>query len=442
MAKLPKEIKLTKHAQQRLAERKNSDVYYNTKNLMRSSCKWYGKGDLIPNTALYLHCLYVCRNSKQIGYMTDGRIEVVYDKGTGGAITVMEVKEKFLPITQYIKPSYLKEIEIKKEKKKMKRKIEKIAGICTDCGKETEIFVKGTYEGLCDKCKMRKTNAKSRGRVYIPYKDLDEKSKKKFDKMSNIRAHKEEEEIEIPTPKMPIVENYYQMKAENNPAIAHIVETPTVAKKPEGFNPLNDQDSFIRVLKECGCTISDDSLKSILNILINTDKLKDIFMTITETENQGAMLDLENILNSAEKKLQYNWEYNGFQETDDIKFKGFLVWRRLLKSAIPLWKQLYNSGALSGIKKAWTVYNENMTVTTNNNENTNVQKKYQITTDSISTIFNTRRPFTRVFYATSKDEAYNMFVKWLAERQLHEDKSKTTIIELSQEGIDGRKEKE
>lgn len=121
MAKLPKDIKLTRHAQQRLAERNTLNNIYNTKNLMRSSCKWYGKDDLIPESALYLHCLYVCRKSKQMGYITDGNIEVVYNKGTGVAITVMEVKEKFLPITQYIKPEYLKQIELKKEKKKMKK---------------------------------------------------------------------------------------------------------------------------------------------------------------------------------------------------------------------------------------------------------------------------------------------------------------------------------
>ena len=59
MAKLPKDIKLTRHAQQRLAERNTLNNIYNTKNLMRSSCKWYGKDDLIPESALYLHCLYV-----------------------------------------------------------------------------------------------------------------------------------------------------------------------------------------------------------------------------------------------------------------------------------------------------------------------------------------------------------------------------------------------
>ena len=133
MAKLPKDIKLTRHAQQRLAERNTLNNIYNTKNLMRSSCKWYGKDDLIPESALYLHCLYVCRKSKQMGYITDGNIEVIYNKGTGVAITIMEVKDKFLPITQYIKPEYLKQIELKKEKKKMKKTN---IGICPDLKKE------------------------------------------------------------------------------------------------------------------------------------------------------------------------------------------------------------------------------------------------------------------------------------------------------------------
>lgn len=116
MRMLPKEIKLTRHAQHRLEERKNSDIYYNTKNLMRSSCRWYGKDDLIPDSALYKHCLYVCRKSKgKMRYLTDGKIEVLYDKNAKVAITVMEVKEKFLPVTQYIKPDRLK--PTKKESK-------------------------------------------------------------------------------------------------------------------------------------------------------------------------------------------------------------------------------------------------------------------------------------------------------------------------------------
>lgn len=116
MRNLPKEIKLTRHAKQRLEERKNTNNYYNTKNLMRSSCKWYGKNDLIPESSLYLHCLYVCRKSKnKFGYITDGNIEVLYDKNAKVAITVMEVKEKFLPITQFLKAEVLEEIKNESE---------------------------------------------------------------------------------------------------------------------------------------------------------------------------------------------------------------------------------------------------------------------------------------------------------------------------------------
>ena len=119
MGKLPAEIKLTRHAKQRLEERKEPENYYNPKNIMRSSCKWYTKDDLIPKSNLYLHCLYVCRKSNQMGYITDGKIEVLYNKGTGVAITIMEVKEKFQPITQYIKPEILEQIERKKNKQKV-----------------------------------------------------------------------------------------------------------------------------------------------------------------------------------------------------------------------------------------------------------------------------------------------------------------------------------
>ena len=39
----------------------------------------HGKDDLIPESALYLHCLYVCRKSNQMGYITDGELEVVIE---------------------------------------------------------------------------------------------------------------------------------------------------------------------------------------------------------------------------------------------------------------------------------------------------------------------------------------------------------------------------
>lgn len=119
MGNLPKIIKLSTHAKQRLEERKDSNDIYNTKNLMHSSFRWYGIDDLIPKSDLYLHCLYVCRKSKQMGYITDGKVEVIYNKNTKVAITVMEIKEKFLPFTQHIKPEVLKQIEIKKKNKKI-----------------------------------------------------------------------------------------------------------------------------------------------------------------------------------------------------------------------------------------------------------------------------------------------------------------------------------
>ena len=448
MAKLPKDIKLTRHAQQRLAERNTLNNIYNTKNLMRSSCKWYGKDDLIPESALYLHCLYVCRKSKQMGYITDGNIEVIYNKGTGVAITIMEVKDKFLPITQYIKPEYLKQIELKKEKKKMKKTN---IGICPDCGKEAEL----NLLGICNKCKTRKANMKYRGKEYIPYINLSEEEKRKIDirQITNSKEYrqthnKKEETIEeIPIPEIPIIENYYEVKATQNPAIAHIVEKPLISEKPDTFkiqsnkfDPLSDQRSFIAILRECGCTISEESLKETLNVLVATDKLKDILMAVAKDENQDTMLNLEHMLNVVEKKLQHNWEYNGFQEADDIKFKGFLTWRRVLKGAIFFWKKLYQTNTIVEMKKAWDAYtadpNEKQLMA--GDRINSIQKRFQITTESISTIFNTRKPFTRIFYATSKEEAYEKFVKWMSERQLHENKNKTTIVELSQEGEDGR----
>lgn len=445
VSKLPKEIKLTRHAQLRLEERKSSNIY-NTKNLMRSSCKWYGKKDLIHNSKLYLHCLYVCRKSKQLDYITDGNIEVIYNKGTNVAITIMEVKEKFLPITKYIKPEILKEIEKRKELRKMKQT--KI-GRCPDCGRENvDIFVE---DGICKKCKTRKINAKYRNKEYIPYIDLPEEKKKKIDSLQNAqykrnydKAHPNKEDIEIPLPEMPVNENYYQKKAEKTPVETHTISAPQQIKtfEKKEADPLSDTDSFIYTLRHYGCEIPEETLKDILDVLVATDKLKDIFMTIVKDTSQQAILDLEQALNVVERKLQHDWEYNGFQETDDIKFKNFLTWRRVLKGAIFFWKKLYQTNALIELQRAWNAYttDPNDKILLAGDRIDSKQKRYQITTDSISTIFNTRRPFTRVFYAESQDEAYKMFVKWMADRQLHEDKSKTTIVELKAEGEDGRKE--
>ena len=104
MGKRPTEIKLTWHAQKRLRERNNSNITYDTRNIIKTPCKWFAPQDLIPNSALYLHSLYTCRKSKALGWITNGDIEVIYNKGTKTAITILEVKDKFKPITQYIKP--------------------------------------------------------------------------------------------------------------------------------------------------------------------------------------------------------------------------------------------------------------------------------------------------------------------------------------------------
>lgn len=450
MAKLPKDIKLTLHARERLEERNRIHNYYNTKNLMRSSVKWYGKDDLIPQSALYIHCCYVCRKAKnKMGYITDGNIEVLYDKGAGVAITVMEVKDKFLPITQYIKPEVIKEKERKKERKKMK-KVGTTIGVCPDCGtKDVEIVMGGMYEGLCEKCRTRKQNAKHRNTEYIPYINLPANKRARIDALQAAQAAKKKskEEIIIPeAPKtIPIVENYYQVKAENNPAIAHVVEkTVAPIQQSKIMDPLSDQDSFIATLKSCGCEIPDTDLKDVLSVLVATDKLKDIFMTITKNNNQQAMLDLEQALNVIERKLQHDWEYNGFQEADDIKFKGFLTWRRVLKGAIFFWKKLYQTNTLIEMQRAWNAYTQdpNDKILLAGDRIDSTMKRYQITTETISTIFNTRRPFTRVFYATEEKVAYNLFKQWLADRNLHEDPKKTTIVELKNDGEDPRKKEE
>lgn len=437
MGKLPSEMRLTDHAKMRLLERKVNESIYNTKNLMRSSVKWYGKDDLIKDDALYRHCCYTTRKSNQMGYITDGNIEVIYNKETKTAITVLAVKDKFKPITQYIKPEVLKQIEIKKENRKM-RKSNSTTGTCPDCGREN---VEITSRGVCVICRRRQNNMKARGKEYVPYLKLSDAEKKKVD--SSQRAQTKKKEIEIPEiPKtIPVIENYYQVKAENNPAIAHVVEQPVVIKK--SLDPLSDQESFVRILRECGCEIPEESLEDVLDVLVSTDKLKDIFMTIAKSNSQQAMLDLEQALNVVERKLQHDWEFNGFQEADDIKFKGFLTWRRVLKGAIFFWKKLYQTNTIIEMQRAWNAYTQdpNDKILLAGDRIDSTMKRFQITTDSISTIFNTRRPFTRVFYATDKDAAYNMFKQWMADRNLHEDKSKTTIVELKNDNSeDGRKE--
>lgn len=436
--KLPSEIKMTWHAQQRLEERNKTYNYYDTKNLMKSSRRWYGKDDLIHDCALYRHCCYTCRKSNQLGYITDGTIEVIYNKNTHVAVTVLEVKDKFKPVEQYIKPEVLEYFEDRKVVRKM-RKLERSLGECPDCGKtDVELMKSGVYEGLCDTCKRRKQNAKARGKVYVAYKDLDEAEKKRIDIFQLAQAKKNGvvKEIEVEKTEVKVVENYYQAKAEQNPAIAHVVEIERPSIPVANISPLTDPDSFINTLRSCGCEIPQDTLKDVLNVLVSTDKLKDVFMTIADSNSQDAILDLEQALNVVERKLQHDWEYNGFQEADDIKFKGFLTWRRVLKGAIFFWKKLYQTNALIEMQRAWNAYtaDPNDKILLAGDRIDSALKRYQITTESISTIFNTRRPFTRVFYAKNEDDAHEMLVKWFADRQLHENKAKTVITELKADG--------
>lgn len=436
--KLPSEIKMTWHAQQRLEERNKTYNYYDTKNLMKSSRRWYGKDDLIHDCALYRHCCYTCRKSNQLGYITDGTIEVIYNKNTHVAVTVLEVKDKFKPVEQYIKPEVLEYFEDRKVVRKM-RKLERNLGECPDCGKtDVELMKSGVYEGLCDTCKRRKQNAKARGKVYVAYKDLDEAEKKRIDIFQLAQAKKNgvTREIEVEKTEVKVVENYYQAKAEQNPAIARVVEIERPSIPVASISPLTDPDSFINTLRSCGCEIPQDTLKDVLNVLVSTDKLKDVFMTIADSNSQDAILDLEQALNVVERKLQHDWEYNGFQEADDIKFKGFLTWRRVLKGAIFFWKKLYQTNALIEMQRAWNAYtaDPNDKILLAGDRIDSALKRYQITTESISTIFNTRRPFTRVFYAKSEEDAHEMLIKWFADRQLHENKAKTVITELKADG--------
>lgn len=435
--KRPTNLKLSPHARQRLEERKSNHIIYNTKNLMRSSCKWYIRDNLIEKSKLYQHSLYVCRKSPQLGYMTDGEIEVLFNAGTGVVITVMEVKDKFKPITQYIKPELLRQNETKKEKKKMKQKRREI-GNCPDCGEEN---VPITSAGMCPRCYKRRDNALHNNKEYIPYIKLSEEERNKIDAMraSHAKKNNDEDLKEIPIPDLQVPENFYQVKAENNPAIAVINEDePTNSVPMEIETGETNASSFIQTLRDCGCEIPENDLTEVMNVLLATDTMKNVIMTIVKDNNQQALLDLEQMLNVAERKLQHIWEYNGFQEEDDKKFKEFLNWRRTLKGAMFFWKKLYQSNALIELQKAWNSYtadpSEKITLASDKERTTSIMKRYQITTETISTIYNTRREFTRVFYATSEEQAHETFVKWLSERQLHENRVKTKIVELSNIG--------
>ena len=430
---LPKNMKLSPHARQRLLERKDASKRYDVSNIMRSNIAWYGKDDLIYDCALYRHSCYVTRKSNQIGYITDGDIEVIYNKGTHVAITVLEMKDKFKPITQFIKPKKLKYEEMKKEHVRMKKETELKPKLCTDCGKEVEEV---NPDGVCVRCVRRKANMKARGKTYVRYLDLSDKEKLRIDRAieGQNKSHKKptepEQELTVPNNN-----NYYSSKANGNEVEKH----PMMKPIKKSLDLLSDQDNFVKTLRECGCEIPDESLEDVLDVLVNTDKLKDIFMTIAKSNSQQAMLDLEQALNVVERKLQHDWEYNGFREVDDIKFKEFLTWRRRLKGSIFFWKKLYQTNTIIEMQRAWNAYTQdpNDKILLAGDRIDSTMKRFQITTDSISSIFHTRRPFTRVFYAIDKDAAYNMFKHWMADRNLHEDPKKTTIVELQND--DGEK---
>lgn len=264
-------------------------------------------------------------------------------------------------------------------------------GTCPDCGTKN---VGITSQGICASCRTRKTNMESRGKEYIPY----------------LKSSKSEQQ-----------------------AVAMIQDVQNNRKS--GSDVVTTQNESIRVLRDCGCDIPEEDLNNVLSVLSATGKLKDLILTIATDKNQQALLDLEQSLNTAERKLQHDWEYNGFRTDDDQKFKNFLTWRRTLKGAIFFWKKLYQSNAVIELQRAWNAYttDPNNKIVMAGDRMDSIHKRFQISTDSISTRFHTRKPFTRVFYAPSKEEAYATFVKWMGERQLQEDKTKTTIVELTPE---------
>lgn len=324
-------------------------------------------------------------------------------------------------------------------------------GTCPDCGKSE---IKLTSTGVCETCRTRQSNAKARGKTYIPYVDLSEDAKRKIDHLqqAQLMRRQQKEEMnapkEIPAPAIPTqIENYYEVKATKNntvtptevipvynteKTISKLSSSTTKTTKVESPLNLNDKDKFINTLRECGCEIPENTLNEVLNVLIATDQLKDILMTIAKNDSQQAILDLEQALNVIERKLQHIWEYNGFQDEDEYKFKNFLTWRRILKSATFFWKKLYQTNTIIEMQKIWDSYTANPSekILMAKDRIDSTMKRYQITTESISTILNTKRPFTRVFYAANEEDAYNKFVTWMADRQLHENKSKTTITEL------------
>ena len=394
MSQLPENLKLSAHARKRLEERKDESIRYNTHNLMRSSVKWYTKNDLIHDCALYRHCCYTTRDSKQRGYITDGDIEIIYSKKSHKVITVLEVKDKFKPIEQFINPKLLKKLLNNNKKKKVKEKentemkteLKPNNNTCIDCGKEAELNKKG----VCVKCFRRKANMKARGKEYIPYLQLPPEEKQKIDYLQKVHSKQNE--------KVKIEENEKIIRPQQNKLNIH---------------------EFITLLQEYGCEISPSNLESVLKVLLNIDALKDLFLKMMKNDNQQAMLDLSKSLYTIEGQLQNDWEINEFQEEYDKKFKNFIMWRKFLKNNLLFWEKLYKTNTLSELQSVWGV---DTTTVKQQDVKSNTMKKFQISTESFSPTFNTSRPFSRVFFATDK---------YMAEKNLQENPEKTSIIELN-----------
>lgn len=281
-------------------------------------------------------------------------------------------------------------------------------GVCSDCGRK-DVELNSTY-GICNTCLTRKRNMINRGKVYVPYVNLSQKEKERIDKF--IAAHASKSSV-------------------NNNAIkdTYVIEKESTHTIEEKW----DMEQFVNILKDCGSEMPTEELRVLLELLTFVDKLKTILSTITESDRQQNLLDLEQTLNVAERKLQHDWEYNEFNNEYDILFKNFLRIRRQLKRDIFFWKKLYQTGTIVELKKQLGYYDSNPMdrILTGNEQVVSTLKRYQITTVSISTIFNTHRPFTRIFYAQDEEDARKQLTAWFDSRQLHEDKSKTVVTLLA-----------
>lgn len=291
-------------------------------------------------------------------------------------------------------------------------------GVCQDCGRED---IPLTINNICKRCETRRINSRNRNTPYIPYKDLTEKQKRRIDSLIMAQNKRNEEKKKITLPPVdlkdleaPDSENYYQAKATQTPVSTHTMKK---AIRKEDFNPLSDQKNLIRILKLYNCEISEEDIQNILNKLVAVDKIRNILAdTSIEIKEEDKLSKLEQSLDTVEKQLQADWENSGFQEIKDLEFKGFLIWKKFFKTNIPFWKQLQQINFPNKVEEVKEVVGE---------------KRFQVTTESISTIYNSKRPFTRIFCATSEDDAHKQLSEWLHDHQLHENKTKTVITELN-----------